>query len=373
MSRGLLFGIITVMIIVAMVVAWQHFAGRSDDEGNSAARSCVKGELPVAVVVSPDIAPALTAAATEFAGTNPVVRDRCIRINVRAGDARVTLNGLAGTWDTASMGARPAAWIPQSTIWSAELATARSGAIEGTPASLVTTPVVLAVQPQLGDAVKNGLQWSQLPTLQETDGSLSSVGLPGIGSLRMAMPRGAQSDATSLAAQAVTSSITQSTGPLTAADAALPRTTSVVNALINGAPDTPDGTAASALTAIGSDLTTSRIRAVPITEQELYQLTKDDTTARVTQIVPDGPTPIADYPLIRLAGEQVPTEASEGVAEFFDFVTTPRQLGRLTALGFRGDAPLPAATATVSFPRTPNPMPAPENAAAVTVNKLVYR
>lgn len=97
---------------------------------------------------------------------------------MRAGDSKVTLESLTGTWDAASMGDRPAAWIPQSTIWSAELATAKPDAIEGTPTSLVTTPVVLAVQPDLGSKAKGTLQWSQLPTLQSSDGSLSTLGLP---------------------------------------------------------------------------------------------------------------------------------------------------------------------------------------------------
>ncbi|MCB1293193.1 MAG: hypothetical protein KDB67_00700, partial [Gordonia sp.] len=110
----------------------------------------------------------------------------------------------------------------------------------------------------------------------------------------------------------------------------------------------------------------------PITEQKLYQLTKDDKSAKVMAIVPGGPTPIADYPLIRLAANLISAEASEGAAEFFDFLTQPRQLAMLTALGFRGDAPLPPTTATVTFPSTPEPMPAPENAAAVTINRLVY-
>ncbi|MFZ2241364.1 MAG: substrate-binding domain-containing protein [Gordonia amarae] len=371
-SRGLLLGIIAVMIVVAMVVAWQHFAGKSDDEGTNAARSCVEGELPVPIVADPDIVEALNTVAAAFTRTNPVIRDHCIRVQVRAGDSKVTLEGLTGTWDAASMGDRPAAWIPQSTIWSAELTTAKPDAMEGTPTSLVTTPVVLAVQPDLGSTAKGTLQWSQLPTLQSSDGSLSTLGLPDIGSLRMAMPRGAQSDATSLAAQAVASTLTRSTGPLTGDDAALPRVASVVNALINGAPESQDGTATAALKAIGPDIGSSPVRAVPITEQKLYQLTKGDQKATVTEIVPGGPTPIADYPLIRLAGKQVSADASEGAAAFFDFLATPRQLAVLTALGFRGDAPLPKATATVKFPETPDPMPAPENEAAVTINRLIY-
>ena len=131
-SRGLLFGIMSVMIVIAMVAAGQHFANKSDTEGDNAARSCVEGNLPVLIVADPDPSGADPEGRRRVHRYQSRDQDHCINVHVRAGDAKITLEGLTGTWDTASMGARPAARIPQSTIWSAELATVRPEAIEGT-------------------------------------------------------------------------------------------------------------------------------------------------------------------------------------------------------------------------------------------------
>ena len=131
----------------------------------------------------------------------------------------------------------------------------------------------------------------------------------------------------------------------------------MVNALINGAPESQ--------TARRRQPSGHRPRhrhctdqAVPITEQKLYQLTKDDKSAKVMAIVPGGPAPIADYLPIRLAANLVSAEASEGAAEFFDSDTTASASPCSPRSGSAA-TPLPPTTATVTFPSTPEPMPAP--------------
>lgn len=373
-SRGLIFALLSILLVAAVVVTWNHLGDSLDRQADDAAGDCVEGNAEVPVIADPDIAEALKTIAENYNKTAPVVRDHCIDVAVRPGDAKVTLDGLTSTWDPASMGTFPAAWVPQSSIWSAELVTARPTALEGEPSSLVTSPVVLAMSPELATAFDGQLQWTQVPTLQARNDSLSSVGLNGIGSLRMAMPRGSGSDATSLSAQAVASAITRTTGPLSAADAASDQVTTTVTELIDGAPQSPDGTPTGAATSIADapSLQAASIRVVPITEQRLYQLTKDDATATLAEVVPGGPTPLADYPVIRLAGDQVSDVANAAVAEFFSFAMKAEQLKELTQLGFRGDAPLPTATATVTFPNTRDPMPVPETAATISINRLVF-
>ncbi|MGV9825481.1 hypothetical protein [Gordonia sp. NPDC003429] len=373
-SRSLVFAMLAVVLVAAVIVAWQQLGDHLDREADEAAGTCVEGRETVSVIADPDLVSGLTAIAKEYAETNPVVRDHCVTIAVRAGDAKVTLDGLAGTWDTASMGAYPAAWIPQSSVWSAELETVKPNSLEGQPQSLVTTPVVLATSPDLGKKFDDTIDWGQLPLLQQRDNSLSEFGLDDWGSIRMAMPVGAQSDASALAAQAVAMRVTRTTGVLTADDADSPRVASSVAAMTSGAPASPDGSPGGAATTIrdATDPSTAAIHAVPITEQKLYQLTRTDTTARLAEVIPSGPTPIADYPVIRLAGEQVPAVAADAVAEFLTFASDDKHLRVLTEQGFRGDADLPKPTPTVTFPLTRDPMPNPENPAIVTINKLVY-
>ncbi|OBC02646.1 MULTISPECIES: substrate-binding domain-containing protein [unclassified Gordonia (in: high G+C Gram-positive bacteria)] len=373
-SRGLVFVLLALVLIAAVIVAWQQLGDHLDKQADSAAASCIEGPATVDVVADADVAPALIAIAREFGASKPVVRDHCITVAVRAGDAKTTLDGLAGNWDAASMGAFPAAWIPQSSVWAAELAQAKPSALEGTPTSLVTSPVVLATSAELGSKIDGKIDWGQVPTLQQRDGSLRDFDITGWGSLRMAMPLGAQSDASSLAAQAVAMRVMRTTGPLTNDDASSDRVASSVGAMLDGAPQSPDGSPVGAATVMrdASDAKTSPIHAVPITEQQLYKLTREDSTARLAEIVPSGPTPFADFPIIRLAGDQVSPVASAAIADFFRFAQDQKHLSLLTSQGFRGNAPLPPATKTVGFPITKEPMPQPENSAIVTINKLVY-
>lgn len=374
-SRGLVGSLLAIVLVAALVVVWAQLGDRIDRQGDQAAGNCVEGKTTVPVIADPDVAGALSTIAEKYAETGPVVRDHCVTIAVRPGDAKITLDGIAsGTWDTQSMGPYPAAWIPQSSIWADDLTTARPAAVDGRPTSLVSSPVVLATAPPLAKAFDGELDWQQLPTLQRRNGSLSTVGLDDWGSLRLAMPTGAQSDATALSAQAVAMGVTRTNGTLTEQDASSPRVASSIDAMQSGAPQSPDGTPVGAARSIAEagNAAASPIHAVAITEQALYQLTRTDTTARLTEVVPGGPTPIADYPIIRMAGSQVSPEQTDAIAEFFEFVTDPAQLATLTALGFRADAPMPKPTATVTFPVTDDPMPTPEPAATVTINRLVF-
>ena len=111
---------------------------------------------------------------------------------------------------------------------------------------------------------------------------------------------------------------------------------------------------------------------MPITEQTLFAATKDDASARVTEVVPGGATPIADFPIVKTAGDQVSTVQTDAVADFFAFANRPEQLTALTSLGFRGAATMPKPTATVSFPVIGNPMPIPEQGAVIAINRVVY-
>ena len=373
-SRSVVFAALAVILVVAGVFVWVKVGDHVDREADAAAAQCVEGRTVVGILADPDITPGLTEIATQYMKTNPVIRDHCIRIAVHAADAKITYTGLTGSWDTASMGIYPAAWVPQSSVWAAELATRAPTAVDGTPSSLVTSPVVLATSPQLATAVGDRLDWGQLPTLQQRDDSLNTFGLRGWGGLKLAMPRDAQSDATALAAQAVAMQVTRTTDTLTAADARSPRVPSSVAALTDDAPRVADGTPSGVASAIAgaADAARAPAHAVPITEQRLYQLTKEDTTARLAEVIPQGPTPIADYPVIHLTGKDVSEVAATAVDDFFTFAAKPEHLRALTQLGFRGDAEMPGKTSTVTFPVTNNPMPNPEPAAIISINRLVF-
>ena len=62
------------------------------------------------------------------------------------------INGFVGTWP-AELGERPALWIPGSSISQARLEAVAGEETVDDSRSLVSSPVVLAVRPQLKDAL----------------------------------------------------------------------------------------------------------------------------------------------------------------------------------------------------------------------------
>ncbi|MFC0315567.1 hypothetical protein ACFQNE_10885 [Gordonia phosphorivorans] len=371
-SRPLLAGALSLILIVAIVVAWRGYGERIDD-GSVVAAQCLDGEGLVPIVADPAIAPALQKMAETYNALEPIVRDHCVTVEVRPADARATLEGLtAETWDPQAHGAYPGAWVPESSVWAAALEVATPAVLAGRPESLVTSPVRLAVEPELAAAADGGIAWADLPALTRAN-SLRAFGHRSWGSIRMAMPTGPQSDATSLAAQAVAATTADATGPLTAAQASSGEVVAAVAQLMSAPPSAGDGSVDAAVRAIGdsTDPATAPIRAVPITEQHLYLLTRDDARATVAAVAPVGPTPQVDYPVIKLSGTQVQDFVADATAEFFTFARKPEQMKLLTESGFRGAGPLPKNTATVSFDEVTDPLPVPEAAASVQIDKVL--
>ncbi len=374
-SRGLVFAALCVVLILAGTVLWWQLGDRVNKQGDQAAGTCVEGKATVSIIADPDITDALRGIAKSYNGSHPVVRDHCITVDVRPGDSRITYQGLhEPQWDSSTLGTFPAGWIPQSSVWTSQLQVDNPKLIDGTPDSLVTSPIVLAVAPELKAKADGKLDWGQLPTFARSNTALDQFGLTGWGSLRLAMPTGPNSDATALAGQAVATDVTRSQGVLTTADGESPRVRSSIEAITKSAPSLDEDTAAWAANAIATaaDPAKSQIHAVPITEAQLYVLSRGGQEAKLRELVLGGAAPLADFPVVHLSGDKVSPAQADGVGEFFRYVRLPEQMAKLTALGFRGDAALPTDNASVSFPVIPNPMPLPEPGAVVAINKVLY-
>jgi hypothetical protein len=375
-SRGLLVVGVIVVVVVVLGFLWTLVGDRINKQGQDAADRCVEGDLSVSIISDPGLSDPLRALADTYNKTRPVERDRCITIDVRPADAKVTLDGLTGDWDTASRGQYPTAWIPQSSVWSSQLISARPDVVDGTPASLVTSPVVLAIPAAAAAAMNGNVGWIELPTLQRSARAMEDLGLDGWGELKMAMPVGPQSDATMLAAQAIATEVSRtSSGALSPEDAASPLVSSTLRAMLASAPPTDLGSAESGVRMLQqeADPATGKIHAVPITEQQLYSLTKDDANSDVVSLLPTGPTPMADFPVVNLTGEQVDAAQRDAVGAFIDYVHDPDQMSTITRLGFRGGGQLPPPTAAVSFPVTPTPMPMPSPQAQNAITDVITR
>jgi hypothetical protein len=82
---------------------------------------------------------------------------------------------------------------------------------------------------------------------------------------------------------------------------------------------------------------------------------------------------MADFPVVTLRGDQVDVAARDAVNDFINYVHAPEQMSTITELGFRGGGRLPPATAAVTFPVTPSPMPAPSAPAQNSITEVLTR
>jgi hypothetical protein len=361
-SVGVIAALVTVVVVVAAVILWRFFGDALSDRSDVAAARCVDGELTVAVLADPSIAPQIETLANGYNETASPVGDRCVKIGVRPAGSDQVVDGFAGDWP-AELGERPALWIPASSISAARLEAASGPQTIDDSRSLVTSPVLLAVRPQMRAAL--GQQnWSTLPRLQTNPTGLDGLNLPGWGSLKLALPRSGDSDASYLAAEAVAAASAPPGAP--ASDGM-----SAVNTLLAGQPELADDTAGSAIDALvkAPDPAAAPVHAVAVTEQQLFQRGASLPNAKNTLAswLPPGPTATADYPTVLLSGDWLSKEQVAVASEFARFMRKPEGLAELAKAGFRADGTTPPASDVTAFAAVSAPLSIGDNAMRATM------
>ncbi|WAL44572.1 substrate-binding domain-containing protein [Rhodococcus pyridinivorans] len=353
-------GISTSVIVVAVgvvlallaVLGWFRLRDNIDDQATAAAETCVEGDTVLHIAADPLIAPALTELAEQWTdGGVRVIRDHCVTAEITAVDSLAAADTLtAGTWDPA-LGPEPALWVPLDTRMSARAA----DTIDGTPRSLATSPVVLAVPTDLGRALTTAtVRWQDLPRLQNDPAAMRESGLDIWGTLGLALPTGTETHATTLALEAVTAATTGiGAGPVTLEQAATPTAITAVSTLALGA-DTLGavGTTADTLTALGARPDTEApIHAVPVVEQQLHRALTDGQVRGLTGHLPIGVAPVVDFPTAVVDAPWVDETLARAAAEFTDYARRPEQTGILTAHGFRTADAVPEPAGELPLPR----------------------
>ncbi|MGW6422979.1 VWA domain-containing protein [Nocardia sp. NPDC055053] len=318
-SKGPVIAASVLVLVLVAVFAWFQLSDRAASTDVAAAAECVEGPASLDVTVDPAIAGPIRAAADRYNASKPRVRDHCARVEVSARPSAALVAGLAdtGNWDPA-LGPKPGLWIADSSR-SIELVRV-PGLIEGTPASIATSPIVLAVPDALRQALEqHQIAWSDLPRLQQ--GSLDELGLSGWGGLRMALPGG---DATTAAAASIGAAVS-GTEPLTEQAAGSGQVVAAISGLAAGAQVPAD--LVSAMGAITADPTADEVHAVAATAQQLG-------TGGLTAFRPVGTAPLADYPAALLSGPWVDKTQNLIASRFIDFLRAPEQAGALATEGF---------------------------------------
>jgi hypothetical protein len=361
-SLGVIGALVAVVVVVGAVILWRFFGDALSSRSDAGAARCVDGELAVAVVADPSIADQVQTLANTYNKSAAPVADRCVKVGVKPADPDQVVNGFIGKWP-AELGERPALWIPASSVSEARLEAAAGAQTVSDSRSLVTSPVLLAIRPQLKDALAQQ-NWGTLPGLQTNPTAMDGLNLSGWGPLRLSLPLSGDSDASYLAAEAVAAASAPAGAPASSGAGA-------VNTLVGGQPKLADNKASTAMDALlsATDPATAPVHAVVTTEQQLFQraATLSDAKSTVTTWLPPGPTAIADYPTALLSGNWLSQEQVSAASEFARFMRKPEQLAELSKAGFRTEGGTPPKSDVTSFAPVSTPLSVGDNAMRATL------
>ncbi|HET9876471.1 MAG TPA: hypothetical protein VFQ37_12015 [Mycobacterium sp.] len=361
-SVGVIAALVAVIVVVSVVILWRFFGSSLSHRSNTAAGRCVEGELAVAVVADPSIADHMQEFADRFNKSAKPIGDRCVSVRVKPADSDAVIRGFIGDWP-AQLGERPALWVPASSVSTTRLQASAGRETISDARSLVTSPVLLAVRPELKPALEKQ-SWATLPALQDNPDALGQLSLPGWGSLRLALPLSGNSDAAFLAGEAVASASAPHGAPASAGTGAL-------RTLVDAQPRLADNSLAEAMNVLlrPDDPAAAPVHAVVTTEQQLFTRGKSlsDASSMLGSWLPPGPVPVADYPTVLLSGSWLAQEQVSAASEFARFAHKADQVAELAEAGFRVEGIAPPGSDVTSFPALPATLSVDDDALRATL------
>ncbi|MBI3226016.1 MAG: hypothetical protein HYZ39_13265 [Mycolicibacterium cosmeticum] len=341
-SPAVIAALVAVVVIVGAFILWRFFGDALSSRSQQAAARCVEGEVTVAVLADPTIADQVRTLADTYSKSAAPVGDKCVKVAVQPANPDDVINGFVGQWP-GDLGERPALWIPASSVSESRLESAAGAKTVSNSRPLVTSPVLLAMRPELKAAMAQQ-NWSTLSALQNNPSGLDDLNLRGWGALKLALPLTGNGDATYLAAEAVAAASAPQGAPATAG-------VNAVQTLLSGQPKLANTDAVTALDALvnAPDPAAAPVHAVVTTEQQLFARGADlpDAAQKLGSWTPPGPAAIADYPAVLLGGDWLSQEQIGAASEFDRFMRKPDQLAQFAKAGFRAEGqPAPQSPVT---------------------------
>jgi Ca-activated chloride channel homolog len=183
-------GVLLAVVAVGAVVVVNRDGGLSFVSGGQA--GCSGRDVELNVSSSPDKAALMTDLARSYTATNPVVRNRCVRVNVASQEPAAVGAALAAGWDTAAHGAEPDVWAPSSSSWLYLLAGLPNGKalLEAPRRSIARSPVVIAMPRPMAEALgwpDKTLGWTELLGLARDPQGWAKVGHPEWGPFKLGL------------------------------------------------------------------------------------------------------------------------------------------------------------------------------------------
>jgi hypothetical protein len=364
-SIGVIAALVTVVVVVAGVILWRFFGDVLSNRSHNAA-ACSGSKETVAVIADPSISDHVQQFAERYNGSAGPIGDHCVEVSVKSAGSDAVVDGFIGNWP-ADLGQRPALWIPASSVSAARLTAAAGKGTVTESRSLATSPVVLAVRPELQREL-GAQKWATLPGLQTNPDALAGLKLPTWGSLRLALPLGGNSDAAYLAGEAVAADSAPPGAPPTDGSGA-------VRTLIAGQPKLADNSLAEAMNALlrPGDPATAPVHAVVTTEQQLFQRGESlpDAGSTLSSWLPPGPAAVADYPTVQLSGSWLSQDQVTAASGFARFMSKSHQLAELAKAGFRVEGVKPPSSDVTNFAALPSTLSVGDDAMRATLANTV--
>ena len=364
-SVGVIAALVAVVVVVAAVILWRFFGDALSNRSHTAAARCVAGKETVAVIADPSIASQIHDLADRYNASAAPVGDHCVAVSVKPADSDAVVNGFIGKWPP-ELGDRPALWIPGSSVSAARLSASAGKQTISDSRSLVTSPVLLAVRPELQRALGDQ-SWATLPGLQSNPDGLGRLKLPRWGSLRLSLPISGNGDAAFLAAEAVAAASAPG-APATSGSGA-------VRTLISAQPKLSNDSLGEAMNTLlkPGDPATAPVHAVAVTEQELFVRgqSQPDAKSALSSWLPPGPAAVADYPAVLLSGSWLSQEQVTAANAFARFMRKPDQLAALAKAGFRAAGVKPPSSTVASFPALPSTLSVGDDSMRATLADML--
>ncbi|HEX3787845.1 MAG TPA: substrate-binding domain-containing protein [Pseudonocardiaceae bacterium] len=337
--------LVTVVLVAVAWVGWAWVGNEASKRAAAAASGCPGGLTTIQVATDPSIADIIGAETVRYQDGKPVVGDTCVKIKVTSINSAAALYALEHGWDTAKLGPKPQAWIPDSSLWTTQLTTAEPAIAGDTTQSIASSPVVLAMSTDAGKVMQSSgsVPWSQLPGLVGQDNGWATLGQPLWGRFTLALPDPANNAASMLALISMLDPATaQGQQAITPAMLGAPAVTQGLNSFADTQPNPVPTTVKEALTTLGraAGVQSAPYTAVATTELQLYQrnLGKDGSAPAANvldEVRPSSTTASVDFPFLPLAGDWVTADQVAVAQHFRDFLLTPPEQNQLTLSGLR--------------------------------------
>lgn len=337
--------IVTAAVCALALVIGGGYAGYQQltDEG-----TCTGDPLRLTVAASLDQFATMDKLATQYNAGNRTVSGHCVAVKIRPAAPSTIAAELSAIWDEGRNGARPDVWVPDSSAWLLVAAARQEAAVvlpTGAPPSVATSPVVLAMQRPMAEALgwperEIGLTDLLTSFSEHTSESVqrktgeaktwAQFGHPEWGSLRLGLSDPTRSTAGLVSALTILdpdNDGTMSTDELVGGLAFSQLVTSSAedtDGLLRPFNETDTGKAPSRLPA-----------ALPVLERDLADYSAQDPGVQMVPVYLREGSTFADYPYAVLRAPWVDTDRQELAADFLEFLRTRQAQKTYAEAGFR--------------------------------------